>query len=328
MILTPKIEDQVLLSKIVKNLKNGELHIDNSDYVNWNSCFIKGLFADALKRQPTKGQGPLAYGSAIHKALEVYHASDKPDMDEVIQAGTDEAIAENLPAIADEKRNMESLVSTLWSYNADYVSRSDKFKVVTLDNKLLIEQGFSLPLGEFNIEPVPTLDIPGLIQIYWQGKIDMVVIDQATNELWIVDHKTTSVMGEKYVDGMLRSNQMLGYSWATEELTKVFDMKVAGVIINAIAVRKSGTEFRRWRIPYPQWQLDEWHGEVVDGCYELLEKLVRYLSGEAAIPNRESCVGKYGRCQFFDVCNMHPDMKDGTLFDDEQYKISTFDPLS
>lgn len=327
MLLTEKIRSEVLMSKIIDTLESGEFHVDNSHYVEWNQCFVKGLFSASLRLQSARGLGPLAFGSAVHAGLELYHASAKPDMDEVIKTATAEAIKENLPGCSDEKRNMESLVSILYSYNADYQTRMDKFSVITLDDKLLIEQGFSLPIGELNIEHTLKA-IPKTLAVYWQGKIDIVIHDSADNKIWIVDHKTTSVMGEKYTDGMLRSNQMLGYSWATRELTKALGLPVAGVIINAIAVRKSGTEFKRFRIPYPEWQIEEWHAEVIDGCYDLVEKFIRYLDTNQVCPNRESCVGKYGRCQFFDVCNMHPKMKDGTLFDKEQFKISTFSPLA
>ena len=87
MILTERIRKEVLESDIVKRLCNdGELHIDNSDYVGWNQCFVKGLFAGALKRQSARGQGPLAFGSAVHKGLEIYHASIDPNIKAVIAA--------------------------------------------------------------------------------------------------------------------------------------------------------------------------------------------------------------------------------------------------
>lgn len=335
MIVTPRVRKEVLESSIMQGLKRGELCIDNSDYVGWNQCFMKGLFAGALKRQSTGSVNALSFGSAVHKAMEVIHdplwQNETTRLEKAIEVARVEAINEGLPSCSNEKRNMESLEQVIASYYSHLKTFGAPFKPLIMRDAesgepySLVEQGFRLPLGSFNINAE---GFPDTITVYWQGKIDLIAFDESDNGIWIVDHKTTSVMGAQFADDKMRSNQMLGYTWAARKLTEVLGKEVKGVIINALAIRKNGFEFKTFKIPYPNWMLDEWQDECLVGCYQLVEQLVRFTIDDQVVPNRESCVAKYGKCAFFDVCNAHPRMKDGLLFNAEMFKVSDFDPLA
>ena len=80
------------------------------------------------------------------------------------------------------------------------------------------------------------------------------------NKLWIMDHKTTTILGENFFADFLNSQQTIGYTWAAQQL---IGKPIEGLYLNAIAIRKqtkTGTPFEvhRKRFPYEQERIAEW----------------------------------------------------------------------
>jgi hypothetical protein len=158
----------------------------------------------------------------------------------------------------------------------------------------------------------------GGIWILYCGRIDLpIVID---NRIWVMDFKTTSILGEVFWNRMKMSSQQKGYCWAFKELT---GKDVAGYIVRAIRTKEppkyvvEGTTSRGGKTQSPeQWweeslqenreyvsneKLNDWKQNTI----ELIEKMFWQYERGFFPMSTESCT-KWGRCQYFDVCQMLP----------------------
>jgi len=137
-------------------------------------------------------------------------------------------------------------------------------------------------------------------------------------------------MGERFLDDKLRSSQMLGYTYAAKYLSEHLfgGLPVYGVRINALAMRSSGYEFKQFDIPYPDWKLAEWQTATIAAIRSLVLQLDAFLASGVALPTREHCVTKYGKCPYFDVCDSVPMMRDRMIFDDSYFFVSDWSPLN
>jgi len=334
MIFTPNFLSHIHKSGFAEQIRKGVLTIDNSEYCTWNSCFTMGLYSGGLRRVGAKSRAPLAFGGAVHAGLDAYLKawSLKKDVhpDDPAEGWRALALADaavtKLDSLGDARRNTRVLLSLLESYILQYSRMpSIQFNIFKIDNKPAVEQSFSIPLGEVEIT------FEGrtyALTIMWSGKID--VLSNYERAIAPVDHKTTTVMGEKFVDDKERSSQMLGYTFAARYLAKLlFDnMPVFGVRINALAMRQTGFEFKMFDIPYPEWKIAEWQRETIQSIRDLVSALDKFLGSGQSVPNREHCVTKYGKCAYFDVCDTPPTMRDRMIFDDSYYFISEWSPLN
>lgn len=134
--------------------------------------------------------------------------------------------------------------------------------------------------------------------IEYGGIYDLLV--EFGGNLFVVDHKTTSVMGSGYFNQFKPNNQMTGYIWAASAMS---GKKVNGAIINAVGIYKSGTtKFEREitsRSPnaVEEWLLNLWH-ECVN---------IQRCTHADFWPRRTNACTLYGLCEFHSVCSLdHP----------------------
>lgn len=318
---SPQFLHTVASSAFVKNLDEGRVLIDNSEFSTWGSCFSMGLYAGALKRVNSRSRTPLAFGAAVHAGLERFFKGHANWREYALQ----EATAQELDSLGDPKRNTDKLMDLLEAYVLEYERHPEmQFKILRVEDQLGVEQSFTVPLGQILVN---WRGQERSIDILWMGKIDL--LTEYDNSIAPVDHKTTTVMGEKFADDKVRSSQMLGYTYAARYLSKeLFNgLPVFGVRINALAMRSAGFEFKQFDIPFPDWKVAEWQMEQQLKIKELIHELSDFLITGDAVPTREHCVTKYGKCAYFDVCDSVPAMRDRMIFDDAYFYVSEWSPL-
>ncbi len=323
MIFTSHFLAQVAASDFVKQINEGTLTIDNSSFSTWGSCFTMGLYNGGLKRVSARSRTPLAFGGAVHAGLEAFFRGEADWRDQALAY----AAVENLDSMGDPKRNTNKLIDLLEAYTLEYTRmRSMQFDITKIDGKLAVETPFCVPLGETG--PVSFGNATTSLRVMWSGKID--ILSNYEGAIAPVDHKTTTVMGDKFIDDKIRSSQMLGYTYAARYFSdSLFGGKpVFGARINALAMRSTGFEFKLFDIPYPDWKVAEWQAETLGTIRSLVEQLGRFLATGISLPTREHCVTKYGKCPYYDVCDSIPQMRDRMIFDDSYYYVSDWSPLN
>lgn len=319
-------------SEFIKRLKEGIVSIDNSEYITWNSCFANGIYYGGLRRVSARSRAPLAFGGAVHAGMQALllnfgKLSSTEIFDEVLKAAYADAATTSLDNLGDNRRNTTRLEELLRAYVLEYIRVPGmRFDVITLDGERMVEKSFSVPFGNLALFTTSWGKVD--LTIMWTGKID--VLSFYSGAVAPVDHKTTTVMGEKFVDDKVRSSQFLGYSYAARYLsTQLFkSLPVFGTRINALAMRSAGFEFKTFDIPFPDWKVAEWQLETIQAIKQLITQLDHALVTGEVVPTRDHCVTKYGKCQYFDMCDMHPTSRDRMLFDDSYFFESQWSPLN
>lgn len=306
---------------------NHELSLDSTFFEDVDSCDFQALLGGVLRLVSNRNESALVFGSAFHEALAHHYAHKHlgpSDPDKLVAIALREWDAN--PVSEDLKRNRQSLQTLVRAYLHEQLFGVD-FEPAMVDSVPFVERGLETVLAEHNG-----------YKLKWKGKIDMIVKERG--DYWVVDHKTTSVMGEKFADDKYRSNQMLGYTFLARQ---VLGIPVKGVKINCAAFRTKGFEFQRFTLPISEHAVYEWAEEVAHKMQHLLELLLglqefmeptRYEGNEPTMQLpfvgvcRSKCVTKYGKCRFFDVCQAFITQRDAFLFNSGEFKVSTFSPLS
>lgn len=178
----------------------------------------------------------------------------------------------------------------------------------------------------------------GGIIVMYSGRIDLPVSDDG---IYVTDHKTTGMLGNQFWDQMRMTSQQRGYVWAFEQLT---GMPVKGYVINAVRTKEppqyvtAGKNSPKGKSQSPQsW----WDESIVRDRYtvrpeeilqwkhnttELIEEFFFHF-GRGYMPQKTSWCTQYGRCSYFDVCNL--DAADrGILLASGQFTDNKWSPLN
>lgn len=335
-----KLEKKKLFTHLSAN--DYQLNIDWSTLESFLSCDRASEWKLVYGRC-SKSRSALTYGAAIHAGLEVAARRTEGLSDEDLLrqalAATEIPFIE-APAQPGEWRSYESACKTVTKYINHY--KGEAMQVVEHEGQPLIEVGFSLPLGTIPVNSELQYDHVTLVKgrqsdhpqnktplfienlhVNWTGIIDKVV--SLHNKIWVLDHKTTSMFGPDYFDDFELSTQPIGYSWAMEQVLK---QPLGGYIIDVIVggkPLKSGDqriEFHRHFYDRAQWKLDEWPKNTLQLVSDLVHNLTR-----GYFPQKTShCRGKYGKCQYFDTCNLPPQQRLMYLFSDS-YQDYTWSPI-
>lgn len=241
--------------------------------------------------------------------------------------------------MVNEYRTPEYCYECFVKYTNQY--KSENLQPVLKDNKPLVEFSFSLDLGKTTLDSkvfaeygygLITNDAeqeakasgPLDVTIKWTGICDLLA--QSNNEVWLVDHKTTSILSEDFFNGFSIAMQPVGYVNAMRHAFP--ELNVTGFLLNVEACRKpskTGTAFETHRSfhRYEQWHFDEWNYDVL----ALIEEFLHNLHSNNWPRKTTWCIGKYGKCPYFDVCSLPPSSRLHYLLSDA-YDINTWKPVS
>lgn len=136
------------------------------------------------------------------------------------------------------------------------------------------------------------------VRIMWKAKLDLTA---DTNQgIFPIDHKTM----KQRRDTLSLNNQFIG---------QCLLMRTRNVIINKIGFQKSlkaEEKFIRAPISYSAARLLEWQSEILPFY---AKQLLMFAEVGYWPPNFNHCEGKYGNCNFVEVCQSNPDMREEEL---------------
>lgn len=245
--------------------------------------------------------GALGFGGALHEGLAAWYSGKG-------LTGALTAIHEGWPAEVpvDDWRTKERCIQVMIDYARNYPVES--FSVVGRgSDSPMVEVAFSLETGMFlscfecgPITGIEDEDTPGICAncgqplepIEYGGIFDTLV--DFSGQVYILEHKTTSVLGPYYFNQFKPNNQVSGYVWASEKLT---GRRVGGAIINAIGLYKSSpTKFERSITTRNEGDIAEWLNDVKTTCEEIQQhRRTGYW------PKRTNACTLYGLCEFHSV---------------------------
>ena len=252
---------------------------------------------------------------AVHSRLNILAAMD----DHFIQS----------PEPVGDHRNFNMAAEWLAAYNRMY--KKELFDILKLhDGRSFVERSFLRPfafinqsgqlvpltgsfayLKEFTTQEFVThCKEKRWIPVLYSGRIDLGVKDSGE---WVLDHKTAYQFGKAFQLEMASTPQMRGYCW---EFKHYYGRMPKGYIINAMRVRPpvKGAEYDPSllfrtdgkdpdfvRLPFPVTEQDitEWE----QNTFALIDELLWCAQRPHYPKHKKNCVGKYGPCQFYELCN-------------------------
>lgn len=301
----------------------------------------------------------LTFGAAIHAGLEVWYRNKqtigidttREDLLSCCYSAIESTFASSPPSLFPDYRTSDYAIQSFHSYITHY--QNEILTPFTYQDKPLVEFSFSFPLGKSELPidvfgywpPFGTLTndpqkekkvylhggtIP--ITIEWSGIVDMLA--EINGDLYVVDHKTTSIISQDFFDGFEIAMQPTGYFAAMRAAFP--DLPIKGFMANVLACRKpvaaltkSGkpTTSKPFEAFRRQYHYSDWHvNEFKQDALALVEELFANVTNKFFPKKTQWCVGKYGKCPYFDVCSLPPESRMSMLQSD-QYINNTWKPV-
>lgn len=285
-------------------LTDGAFLIDNSTLELLTTCPRALFYNSFLKREFAAARPALNFGGGIHAALEYrYRSRGNSGADytlEVEQAKVLEDYFLAHPQPEGDFRQVNHAIEVIKGYNARYPV--EQFSVLLDESGLpIVELSFMLELATING-----------IRVFYTGRIDLPFTEHG--HIYIMDHKTTSSLGQQKEKEFLMSAQMRGYCWA---FAKATGKECSGYRVNLIRVRppaksrpslSQADDFER--IPYylRPGEIEEWRTNTI----ALIEELFWHASRDY-FPMKTRWCSAFTGCQYFEVCSGAPHERDGQL---------------
>ncbi len=302
---------------------NYNFRCDNSTLEKFQYCQREGKFY-VWNRRGGKKSAALNLGGALHEAWELLylHGYNEESITLCYQRIIDHY---NADPTSDDWRTCEFALDVIKRYY-EYYSKGDPIVPLVHDNAPFVETAFEIKLGELEINDTIVCPVAGAVyvktlNIYWIGKIDIAC--RQHDRLWVCDHKTTSRLGSTFWNKFQLSSQMLGYSWALQQL---LGETPAGVILNVAALRKptrtgKSCEFIRQSFMYTEDAILEWRDDTLTSIADFVSSSVR---GEFP-PSKCNCIRVYGQCSYFDACCLKKEARARYLMSSD-FETVTWDP--
>lgn len=308
------------------------LFLDNSLMETLTTCPRSFEYSFLRKRRATGERAALNFGTGIHSALEArYVHDDYGFVNGAVEQSMFNALTKHFdehPNPDDEYRNLDYATKMIQGYNNKFMT--EDFEVCQMqDGKKCVEMSFAVPLGE---KDNPHLfvakgeDKDVIFHVMYTGRIDLVIREHGT-QLYTFDHKTAFMFGSTYWLDQQMSGQHVGYCSIVDE---VLGVETVGYIVNALKTRKmsktkpdfESEDFERNRYYITKERKAEWKRNLIATIEEFLWNYSR-----GYMPMRTKwCVGKYGACQFLDVCSVGEDQRLLTL-ESGLYEENDWSPL-
>ncbi len=300
---------------------------DGSSLSMLKRCPREYYYGQVLGLRRKRKTAPATFGGAFAKALEVFETEAPKVGRGPATAAAMRAATEASDGMEDHKsRTREALMRSVVAYIDHHAS--DNLETVTkTDGDAAVELHFKVPLGNI------IADMPRTEVVYC-GYMDKIVTFQGNT--FVLDNKTTgsSISTEKgseaYFKNFTPDNQITGYTWAARE---AFGIPVRGVIIDAMQIAKTKTEFARQIIHRTTKQVEEWRNGLsywinlaADSSMQLMLLEAKGVEApEQAFPMNETSCHKYGGCTFRGICGKDPAVRQAFL--DTDFEVRPWNPL-
>lgn len=235
----------------------------------------------------------LTFGLFFHRGLELFDkfkaqgATPEEAADLAFQAILEETVSfkSELP-----NKNRETLLRSIVWYWEHY--KDDPAKTLILaDGTPAVELSFQMETG---------LPCTPEINYVLTGHMDRLVDFGGTR--YVMDRKTSgTTLSNYYFNQFNPDNQMTLYTLASRI---VYDMPVAGVMIDAAQIAVGFTAFSRGITMRSAGQLEEW---LVD--LDVWFTTAAYYAERGHWPMNEKSCNNYGGCVFKGVCNQDPSVR-------------------
>lgn len=317
------------------------LVVDNTASEKIVRCPTAGRYYVIDAREGYAKNAALILGGAVHQGIELMLKNGTADQQDraIFQYFQDN------PTPPDEYRTVQNAVKIMSHYRVAQQMRADyQWTILEDSDGPIIERPFELPLGVLEIGDnvqLPKWNEPKFVKnihVAWSGRIDLVA--HCNNMNRVVDHKTTSIGGDQFVQSFQLSNQTIGYDWAAQQIwPELFPYgSLSGFCLDAIFFKKPAgnteltskgprggdpaLQFFRNYFEYSQDRVDQWAANQLTVIEDFVHSIVRNN-----FPMYTAhCFNKFGRCPYYDVCTIDNLETRERFLGSDVFKDVTWDP--
>lgn len=256
-----------------------------------------------------------AFAAGIAAVRTAYHKSKKAADAQMFGVKTLYESYADFQCPKDSNKTADKTAGALVGYLAKYQLYNEKIVPLELDGKLCVEMYFEFPMGV--IHPVTGEEL------FYCGNFDMLGVDTTNGDIWVVDEKTTSSMGEKWANQWPLDGQMTGYCWGARRLLALHGIdpaRLKGAIINGIAIKKYDYEYGRFPTYREDWEIERWFAQVKKDVVDWKEAFLRHNHNYNL---DHSCAYYNNPCEFVPLCkSKNPER----IMEGGQYVVEFWDP--
>lgn len=253
--------------------------IDNSTLAAVACCSTQAVLRYHLGLTAFEDRAPMRAGSAAHAALAAWFQKGTEAALEVLEAEYTLWALENVPE--GDRLSPPNVIRTMRQYFESHPPGSLPFVV----EPGFVECGFAVPLDEDG-------------EFVFVGRLDALARDH-NNAYWIVEHKTTGRLDDRWRRRFQSAAQVTGYVWAAQQHT---ERPVVGAFINGIELSK---------LPSDEKRKCRDHGVVYAECgaqHARTEMLIELRSPHELEEWRKTAL--HLARKFRDLCRMVPTLAD------------------
>jgi len=276
------------------------MKVDNFALTMFQACPIKYKLRIQDHWTSRRKSSALGFGGALHEGLAAWYRTG--EQTKALSAIGD-SWPENLPI--DDWRTKEKCLKTMMEYMKTYPVET--FQVIGRDTEdPMVECTFTLSTGLYLAcespgcnQPLYSLTNPLCSvcgepreEIEYGGIFDTLV--EFNNNIYVLEHKTTSRLGSYYFNQFKPNNQVTGYIWGGGLMS---GQRVGGAIINAIGLYKSSaTKFERQITSRSHEEISEWLIHIHSTCQQ-----IRDCERRNYWPMYTGSCTMYGQCEYHSV---------------------------
>lgn len=288
---------------------------DNTMLTSYKTCPRSFQLRHLFHFRPDRAATPLIFGSSWHAAMDTVWKNarefNKVDlrkyatlkfleeweangMSSELDLEAIERLSPRTPAVAEEML-------------ANYIEQ--RWSVLTGCELIACEQPFAVPLPEVE-------------DVWYVGRLDKVI--QYNGQKLVIEHKTTTEykidggFRQTYIEGWDMDSQVKGYEYAAGLYFGVEQVWIDAALVH----KKVHDKFRFIPVSHQRPMLEEW----LESTVEWVNRSERDTQRNYFPKSEWACVGKYGPCQFTDICRMcaDPRVLEGVP---EGYRVEEWTPF-
>lgn len=250
--------------------------------------------------EPRRTSQPLRIGLAFHRFLEEWYTL----LDAPTEARTIDSLAaakamlvktapdDGFPSFGAEDEE-ETIVARIEALCRDYIRKWGTTEPFTV---LKPELAFLVPLGERH---------------FLKGRTDAII--EYLARVWLLENKTTALLGPRYVKGFHFSHQLISYKYGVQ---MSLGIEIAGAMLNAVRkpnyrAKVSHSDFLRETIQITEQQVEN----MLTSFIAVADSIERRDPNNAQEweQNTNRCQD-YGGCPWFAVCALGAEAAPGPLY--------------
>lgn len=307
------------------------VRVNSSSHSLIQTCGRKSQYSLSQGWKPKAVQPPLEFGTAIHKAMEVFYSWQGErtfpiDFDQVAPLLADgrpapephflyEALVAFVKAMAplrilpdDDKRSIPSGIWVLSHYFRTYLN--DIYRVHVDEHGPVVERSFRVPFYE-----------GAKLKVELFGQIDFVLKNMVTGQILPGDHKTSSQMGSDFFNRCKPNHQYTGYLIGAHQALGISDehFLINGIQSSSAPKMKNDGSPRANPKGPPTFtrqitrRTPEDFKEYRDSLMDAVHNYLRWdETGTFPLGVVDACAS-WGGCHFLEVCSAPNELRDNIL---------------